>query len=146
MGFTMRARLRRLFELLGLLAETPNQVAGKIEEMKASPTGRKLTEIDARAGRFYARLNAAFWFALCAPLLGLAYLAGLVTDGWVETTILCILAVPVLYAAWSGFDRLRNPQSASEILVEELEDRVRPARWIMRILRFFGGRAGATAD
>ncbi len=142
----MRTIIRRLIAKLGVLTSAPQQISEKIDDLKTSPGGRKLIQMDTTAGRIYSRFNAAFWFAICAVILAIVYIAGLLSEGWVETTIIIVAAGPFLAALWFGVSHLRNPQTASDILVEELEDRARPVKWLLQVLKLFSGRRQSSAE
>jgi hypothetical protein len=142
----MDETLQRLNQALGPLAAAPQALGRKVEALKASPGGRRLIALDARAGRLFSRAVAAGWLAACAGVLAAGYGLSLVTSGWVETAVLAALAVPFLYALMRGVSHLRAPRAASEIILDEIEDRVAPARWILRVAGLFTGRKGTPAD
>ena len=142
----MKAIFYRILTGLGFLTRAPQEIGDQIEELKATPGGQRIVALDEKAGRLYARVHAVFWSAVALALAAIGYGATFITYGWVETAVLALAGAGGLYAAWCAVSHLRNPQAASEILVEELEDRVRPARWAFRTLRFFGSRESAAAE
>jgi hypothetical protein len=142
----MKALFRPITAALGRLSRAPEAIGDQVQELKQTPGGRRLVALDESAGRLYARAHAAFWFAVCVPAALLGYGAWLLADGPTETVLIAIAAGLFLAAARYAIAHLRRPQAASEVLIEELEDRVRPARWALRVLRFFGGRNSATAE
>ncbi len=142
----MRTLMQRLMEKLGVLTSAPRQIGEKIDDLKTSPGGRKLIQMDTTVGRIYSRFNAAFWFAVCVVILAAGYIAVLLSEGWVETTIIIVAAGPSLAALWFGVSHLRNPQTASDILVEELEDRARPVKSLLQMLKLFSGRGQSSVE
>ncbi len=142
----MQERLRQLTDKLDQVAQAPSQLGDTVDRLKASPGGRKLTELDAKAGRLYARVIAAAWFLAGVAALTLGYVGGLLTEGWTRHAIYFAAAVVFLGALWGGISRLRNARAASELLVEELEDRVKPAKWTLQAIRSVSGRTGHSAD
>ena len=139
----MKAIIRRLAVLLGILSRAPEEIGDRLDELKETPGGRRLVALDETAGRLYARAHAAFWFAVCVPAGLLGYGAWWLTDGMLETVLVAVCAGLFLTAAWFAVSHLRNARAASEILVEEVEDRVKPARWALRLIRMFSGRRAA---
>ena len=142
----MTATISRLVQMLGFLRRAPEDVADKVEELKASPGGQKLVALDQKAGRIYARVHATVWFVAALPLAGLGYLSWALASGWLKTTLVAVFAALSVTAVWYAVSHLRNPSAASEVLIEELEDRVRPARWALGVLRALWPGKSAAAE
>lgn len=142
----VQEKSRQLAERLERVTGAPREIGEKIDQLKASPGGQKLTELDAKAGRLYARIGAAFWFALGLIVLAVGIIAAQFTDGWLQIAAYVVAGTAFLYATWCAMARLRQPPAASEILIAEMQEQVKPAMWVLRLLRGFSGRIGTTAD
>ena len=141
----MKVIVRRWAGLLGFLSRAPGEIGNRIDELKQSPAGRRVVAFDEKAGRLYGRARAALWFALCVPAAAIAYYAAVLTGGWLEITLVTLFGGVALFAACCAVSHLRARQAASEILVDELEDRVRPAKWLLGALRLLTGRRSTPA-
>ena len=114
----MRRNHKQRQETIGPLSSAPRRFGARIDALMASSSMRKLADMDARAGRLFSRLNAAFRFAVCIPILAVGYLAWLWTDGWAQSAMITVMAILFFCVMWCAVARLRNPQNASEILIE----------------------------
>lgn len=126
----MWSKLKRAGEAFGVIASVPERLSQEIEEAKASPTGRRVIALDEKAGRFVCRTKAALWLVAGVPVAGVGYAAYALTGGWLQTGLLAICGMVLLYIVTCAVVLVSRPQSASEIVVDELQDRVKPARWI----------------
>lgn len=136
----MQAKLQQLGEACESLTDLPGRLSDHVDELKASPKVQKLQELDAKAGRWFSRLTAVLWSAAAIPVLGAGYLAWTFTGGWFQTGLLGLSGVLLAWIVWSAVSRILNPPSASELIIDEVEDRVRPAAWALRAIRFVTGR------
>ena len=139
----MQAKVKQLTESLEQIKDAPQQFGEKIDELKQTSGGKALMETDARIGRYYATVKSLLWFAAGIPVLIVGYLLVLATDGTTETAIVITTTVLVAGLVWMGVSCIRNARAASEILIEELEDRARPARWTLRLLQSVTGLGGS---
>ena len=136
----MSDKLKSVTESLATLADAPEQLSNQIDKLAATPAAQKLRRMDEGAGRMVSRVKAAVWLVAATIAGALAYTAWAMTSGWVEIILAGIPAAVALFALWCGISNLRTPTTASAILIEEIEDRVKPARWILLGLRkLFGG-------
>ena len=141
----MQTKLEKVGARLEQLARAPQQLGDTVEALKASAVGNRLNEMDHRAGRLYAHANAAIWFAVCAAILGVGSLSVWMTSGRLEAALLIVMVVLMVGAGWIGVARMRQSRAASAILINELEDRVWPAKWARSALRAIS-RKGKAQD
>lgn len=139
----MHPKVSQLGEALEQIKDAPRQFGDKIDGLKQSPGGRKFMQADARIGRYYATVRSLFWFATGIPVLITGYLLVLATDGTIETVVVVVTAALLAGAIWMGVSCIRNARTASDILIDELEERVRPARWTLRLLKSVTGLGGS---
>ncbi len=142
----MLTRMRNLVCAKSGLAGMTKKISKHIDALKTTETGKKVRRLDARVGHSVSRLKAAVWFAATVPALAIGYLAWASTDGWIEVVLVGVAAAAFSWCAWRGLSHMLRPRTASEILVEELEDRAKPARWALTGLRAITGVRRATAD
>lgn len=142
----MWTKMRNLAGAMGELADVPNKVSAQIDTLKETETGQKLQALDARLGRTVSWAKSALWLAASLPALAVGYLAWASTNGWIAIALVGVAAVAFCWFAWRGLSHLLWPQTASAILVDELEGRVKPARWALTGLRAVIGPRRAAAD
>ena len=139
----MQTKVKQLTDSLEQIKDAPRQFGDKIDELKQTSGGQALIETDARIGRYYAAIKSLLWFAAGIPVLIVGYLLVLATDGTTETVIVLATTMLVAGLIWMGVSCIRNARTASAILIEELEDRARPARWTLRLLQSLTGLGGS---
>lgn len=139
----MQTKVKQLTESLEQIKDAPRQFGEKIDELKQTSGGQALIETDTRIGRYYATIKSLLWFAAGIPVLIVGYLLVLATDGTTETVIVMATTGLVAGLIWMGVSCIRNARTASAILIEELEDRARPARWTLKLLQSVTGLGGS---
>ncbi len=142
----MSEKLQSVKDSLSGLAEMPEQVSRHVETLANSAAGRKFRQLDASTGRLVSRAKAFAWVAGAAVAGAMAYTGWSVTSGWVQIFLTCIPAAVAAWALWYANSHLRQPTTASAILIEEIEDRVKPARWILLGLRKLFGFGRKTSE
>ena len=135
----MQAKVTQLNDAFEQIKDAPRQLGDKFDELKQSPGGQKLLETDARIGRYYATVKSVLWFAAGLPVLAIGYALVLATEGTTETIIVVVTATLIAGCIWMGAHCIRSAKAASEILIDDLEERVRPVRWTLRMLRKLTG-------
>ena len=139
----MQTKVTQLSETLEQIKDAPRQFGEKLDELKQTPGGQKLVETDARIGRYYATIKSLLWFVAGIPVLIAGYLLVLATDGTTGSVIVIATTALICGLIWMGVRCIRNARAASDILIEELEDTARPARWTLRLLRSVTGLGGS---
>ena len=142
----MWSKLKNAGQAFGVVASVPDRLSQEIEDAKASPTGRKVIAFDERAGRIVSRVKAVLWIAAGVPVAGIGYAAYAFTGGWLQTGLLALCAMVLLYIVTCAVVLISRPQSASEMVVDELHDRVKPAKWIAWAFGALLGRRRPAAE
>ena len=122
------------------------QVEAKIEELKQSPYGQKAARVDTRVGWVYCWLIAIGWLTLAVTTAAIAYIVYSLALGWFTSAAAIVSLTVATYACYRGFSGLIRPRTASEIMIDELQDRVRPLSWTVDLVSSVRGRAEAKAE
>ena len=123
--------MKILSSLLRQTKDVTEDVQDQIGDFKTSEAGQTLTRLDARAGRWICMAKALLWFALGLVIVFFGYLGHWLTEGWIDVAIVAVSALAFLFVVWRGVMLIRDPQTASEVVLEEIEDRVWPASWTL---------------
>ena len=123
------------------------ELQGKLEAFEAVKktvtASGKVAEYDARFGRYVGVVKGAIWgcigFAAAAAGFGCwVYLSGIVAH--------CLIAVAglvALIALWRAYRSFTVPQKVSELVIEEIENQMAPAKTALRLAGVVGKAVNA---
>ena len=128
--------------------ETLEEVSDKISEqakiLNESPAATKFHQIDRNAGRLISIVKAVGWILFASVAFFVAYVIWLTTStGWLSALAIVFPALIGIWAGLVGVSHYSKPQTASEVLVQEVGDRLKPAQFISRVLsgKFCSGQS-----
>ena len=117
------------------IEEVSDKISEQAKILNESPAATKFHQIDKNAGRLISIFKAVGWvlFALVAFIV--AYVIWLMTStGWLSALAIIFPASIGIWAGLVGVSHYSKPKTASEVLVQEVGDRLKPAQYISRAL------------
>ena len=125
------------------MREQLHQFRAGVEKLKTSPQAEKLHKIDGRIGRMIGAAKAAGWIIGAAFLAAAGWAIVNISDGWTEYAATLVAAACVLYAVWRAYRGLFHAPRASEVVMDEIMDRVGPAEQALSAAGYLHGKFAA---
>lgn len=95
----------------------------------------RFAALDQGAGRFLGPALAAVWTIVTLISMGAGYVAWHFLDGAKETAIFAIAAALGAYSIWRIYRAIKNPPNVSDMIASEIEDRVKPAKTALGVIK-----------
>ncbi|WP_428409556.1 hypothetical protein [Hyphococcus sp.] len=108
------------------MREQLDQTLEKLEAWKQTEAAQQFHIVDRRFGRLFGALKAVMWTFVGATawLLGDFTLKN--TDGWLGAASTVIAAAALIYCVWRAYRGLFHAPRMSEVLVDQVMERVKP--------------------
>ena len=109
-----------------MMREQMKQTLEQLEAFKQSEAAQKFHGADHAFGRVVGGLKAIVWGFAGATAWLLGDFAVNNSDGWLTFAATVIAAAAILYCVWRAYRGLFHAPRISEVLVDEVMDRVKP--------------------
>lgn len=96
------------------------------EALKSSQTAQKISSADQTAGRVLGAAKAIGWSAAAIFSYFLGKLILSYAEGWTAYAVIVVSAAIIIYAIWRAYRGLFHAPRISEIVADEVIDRVKP--------------------
>lgn len=128
------------------MRERLQKALNRIETLKSAEAAQKFSRADQTAGRVLGAAKAVGWSAAAVISFFIGRLVLSYAEGWTAYAAILLTAALIIYAIWRAYRGLFHAPRISEVIVDEVIDRVKPVEKTLGAAdalrrRFTGGRS-----
>jgi len=118
----------------------------RVEALKDHAALQQASRTDLLVGRIVGAIKALAWIVSAVFFYFVGDLLVAHSDGWTEYAAIMVSFAGVIYSIWRAYRGLFHARRASELIADEIIDRVKPAQRAMEFAqRFRGGKPSVDA-